>query len=145
MAENTQEKKTFKWGENEYLLDDLLKLHAEQENNYYNFARSRGQYDDTALAGLRAAISSRIGAVKNGQVFSADGVLDTDKVDNTSIQTQKKGLFKKEKYVDQDNTEWAKYYLNKLVGQLKPYQKETPKSSEGWDISKHGLSAYLAG
>ena len=141
MAETTQEKKTFKWGDNEYLLDDLLKLHSEQEQNYYNFARDRGQYDDTALAGLRAAISSRISAVKNGQAFSADGILNTDKVDNTSIQTQKKGLFKKEKYVDQDNTEWAKYYLNKLVGQLKPHQKE----AGGWDISKHGLSAYLTG
>ena len=145
MAETTQKKKTFKWGDNEYLLDDLLKLHAEQEQNYYNFARDRGQYDDTALAGLRAAISSRISAVKNGQAFSADGILDTDKVDNTSIQTQKKGLFKKEKYVDQDNTEWAKYYLNKLVGQLKPHQKEAAKEAGGWDISKHGLSAYLTG
>ena len=145
MAETTQEKKTFKWGDNEYLLDDLLKLHAEQEQNYYNFARDRGQYDDTALAGLRAAISSRISAVKNGQAFSADGILDTDKVDNTSIQTQKKGLFKKEKYVDQDNTEWAKYYLNKLVGQLKPHQKEAAKEAGGWDISKYGLSAYLTG
>lgn len=145
MAENKQEKKTFKWGDSEYALDDLLKLHAEQQHSYYDFAKNRGQYDDTALAGLRAAISSRIDAVKNGQAFSADGVLDTDKVDNTTIQTQKKGLFKKEKYVDQDNTEWAKYYLNKLVGQLKPYQKETPKSSGGWDISKHGLSAYLTG
>lgn len=145
MAETTQEKKTFKWGDNEYLLDDLLKLHAEQEQNYYNFARDRGQYDNTALAGLRAAISSRISAVKNGQAFSADGILGTDKVDNTSIQTQKKGLFKKEKYVDQDNTEWAKYYLNKLVGQLKPHQKEAVKEAGGWDISKHGLSAYLTG
>ena len=145
MAETTQEKKTFKWGDSEYLLDDLLKLHAEQEQNYYNFARDRGQYDDTALAGLRAAISSRISAVKNGQAFSADGILDTDKVDNTSIQTQKKGLFKKEKYVDQDNTEWAKYYLNKLVGQLKPHQKAAVKEAGGWDISKHGLSAYLTG
>lgn len=145
MAENKQEKKTFKWGDSEYALDDLLKLHAEQQHSYYDFAKNRGQYDDTALAGLRAAISSRIDAVKNGQAFSADGVLDTDRVDNTTIQTQKKGLFKKEKYVDQDNTEWAKYYLNKLVGQLKPYQKEAAKTSGGWDISKHGLSAYLTG
>lgn len=145
MAENTQEKKTFKWGDSEYLLDDLLKLHAEQQHSYYDFAKNRGQYDDAALAGLRTAISNRINAVKSGQTFSADGVLDTDKVDNTTIQTQKKGLFKKEKYIDQDNTEWAKYYLNKLVGQLKPYQKETSKSSGGWDISKYGLSAYLTG
>lgn len=145
MAENKQERKTFKWGDNEYLLDDLLKLHAQQEQSYYNFARDRGQYDDTALAGLRAAISSRIGAAKSGQTFSADGILDSDKVDNISIQTQKKGLFKKDKYVDQDNTEWAKYYLNKLVGQLKPYQKEEVKDSGAWDISKHGFEAYLSG
>jgi hypothetical protein len=85
MAETKQEKKTFKWGDNEYLLDDLLKLHAEQEQNYYDFAKARGQYDDTALKGLRAAITNRINAVKNGQAFSADGILDSDVVDNTSI------------------------------------------------------------
>lgn len=145
MAETKQEKKTFKWGDNEYLLDDLLKLHAEQEQNYYNFARARGQYDDTALAGLRAAVANRINAVKSGQTFGADGVLDSDVVDNTSIQTQKKGLFKKEKYVDQDNTEWAKYYLNKLVSNLKPYQKEETVDKGKWDITQHGLAAYLTG
>ena len=144
MAENKQEKRTFKYGDREYLLDDLLKLHGEQENNYYDFARNRGQYDDTALQGLRAAITSRIGAVKNGQSFDGDGVMEGDVVDNTSIKTQKKGLFKKDKYVDQDNTEWAKYYLNKLVGQLKPYEKEAAKKS-GWDMTKHGLAAYLTG
>lgn len=145
MAETKQEKKTFKWGDNEYLLDDLLKLHAEQEQNYYNFARARGQYDDTALTGLRTAVTNRINAVKSGQTFGADGVLDSDVVDNTSIQTQKKGLFKKEKYVDQDNTEWAKYYLNKLVSNLKPYQKDETVDKGKWDITKHGLAAYLTG
>lgn len=143
MAE--QERKTFKWGDQEYLLDDLLKLHAEQENNYYDFARNKGKYDETALQGLRSAITNRMNAVKNGQAFSADGVLDTDVVDNTSIQTQKKGLFKKEKYVDQDNTEWAKYYLNKLVSQLKPHQQAVVKDEGAWDITKHGLEAYLTG
>lgn len=145
MAETKQEKKTFKWGDSEYLLDDLLKLHADQEQNYYNFARARGQYDDTALAGLRAAVTNRINAVKGGQTFGADGVLDSDVVDNTSIQTQKKGLFKKDKYVDQDNTEWAKYYLNKLVSNLKPYQKDEAVDKGKWDISQHGLAAYLTG
>ena len=145
MAETKQEKKTFKWGDSEYLLDDLLKLHAEQEQNYYNFARARGQYDDAALNGLRAAVANRINAVKNGQAFSADGVLDSDVVDNTSIQTQKKGLFKKEKYVDQDNTEWAKYYLNKLVSNLKPHQKEEAVDKGKWDMTKHGFAAYLTG
>lgn len=145
MAETKQEKRTFKWGDSEYLLDDLLKMHAEQENNFYNFARNRGQYDETALQGLERAVTNRINAVKSGQAFDGDGVLSTDKVDNISIQTQKKGLFKKDKYVDQDNTEWAKYYLNKLVGQLKPYQKETAKTSGDWDINKHGFEAYLKG
>lgn len=142
MAETKKEKSTFKWGDQEYLLDDLLKIHAEQEQNYYDFAKTRGQYDTEALSGLRQAIANRINAVKSGKAFSADGVLDSDVVDNTTIQTRKKGLFKKAKYVDQDNTEWAKYYLTKLVGQLKPYQK---KDDSAWDINKHGLAAYLTG
>ena len=145
MAKTTQEKKTFKWGDNEYLLDDLLKLHSEQEHHYYNFARDRGQYDDAALAGLRAAINNRIQAVKEGKTFEGDGVLDSDTVDNTRIQTQKKGLFKKAKYVDQDNTEWAKYYLSKLVGQLTPHTKAASVDKDSWNMSKHGLAAYLTG
>lgn len=146
MKENSEEKKkrTFKWGDQEYLLDDLLKLHAQHENSYYGFAKERGQYDDQALSGLRQAIANRISAVKSGQTFDADGVLASDVADNTKIQTQKKGLFKKEKYVDQDNTEWAKYYLNKLVGQLKPHTKEEEKKNV-WDTTKHGLGAYLTG
>lgn len=145
MAEQKQERRTFKWGDREYLLDDLLAEHAKREQEYYNFARQRGQYDDTALQGLRSAISNRIAAVKSGQSFDGDGALAGDRADNTSIQTQKKGLFKKEKYVDQDNTEWAKYYLNKLVGQLNPYTRKPEKESEGWDLTKHGLGAYLTG
>lgn len=45
--------------------------------------------------------------------------------------------------MEQDNTEWAKYYLNKLVGQLKPYQKNADKGT--WDVNKYGLGAYLTG
>ena len=144
MAENKQEKRTFKYGDREYLLDDLLKLHGEQENSYYDFAKNRGQYDDTALQGLRAAITNRISAVKNGQAFDGDGVMEGDVVDNTTIKTKNRGLRKKDKYVDQDNTEWAKYYLNKLVGQLKPYEVESSKNG-GWDMGKYGLAAYLTG
>ena len=145
MAEQKQEKKTFKWGEQEYLLDDLLKLHADQENHYYNFARNKGQYDDTSLAGLRSAIASRINAVKEGKAFGADGVLDTDTADNIKIQTQKKGLLKKAKYVDQDNTEWAKYYLNQLVKNLKPYQADKKKDTGGYNEASHNFAAYLTG
>ena len=49
---------------------------------------------------------------------------------------------KKDKYVDQDNTEWAKYYLNQLVGRIKPYERPTTPDKGAWDISKYGLSAY---
>lgn len=143
MAEN-KERKTFKWGDQEYLIDDLLKAHMEQQNNFYDFAKAKGQYDDSALTALRAATNKRIDAVKNGESFSADGVLDGDVVDNITIQTQRKGLIKKDKYVDQDNTEWAKYYLNKLVSTLTPYQEETSKKSS-WNIAEHGLNAYLTG
>lgn len=145
MAETKQEKRTFKWGDREYLLDDLLEQHAKYENNYYDFARDRGQYDAAALQGLRQAITNRINAIKDGQSFDGDGTLDTDRVDNTRIQTQKKGLFKKDKYVDQDNTEWAKYYLNQLVGRIKPYEKAATPDKGAWDINKYGLSAYLTG
>lgn len=145
MAETKQEKRTFKWGDREYLLDDLLEQHAKYENNYYDFARDRGQYDATALQGLRQAITNRINAVKDGKSFDGDGTLYTDRVDNTRIQTQKKGLFKKDKYVDQDNTEWAKYYLNQLVGRIKPYEKAVTPDKGAWDIAKYGLSAYLTG
>lgn len=138
-----EERRKFKWGDQEYLLDDLLKLHAAQENNFYDFARTRGQYDDTALQGLRQAITNRINAVKSGEAFEGDGVLGSDKVDNTRIQTQKKGLFRKEKYVDQDNTEWAKYYLNKLVSGLTAQKKEEKTPDNIWNLDKHGFGAYL--
>lgn len=138
-----EERKTFKYGDQEYYLDDLLNMHAQQELNYYNFAKSKGQYNDEALAGLRNAIASRISAIKSGESLDGDGTMGTDQVDNTRIETRKKGLFKKAKYVDQDNTEWAKYYVNKLVEQLKPTSKKVDRSN--WDISKYGLEAYLNG
>lgn len=133
--------RTFKWGDNEYLVDDLLKLHTQQEQNYYNFAKDKGQYDEEALQGLRTAIQDRISKVKSGEHFEADGVLASDQVNNIQIQTQKKGLFKKDKYVAQDNTEWAKYYINKLVNKLTPINQK--KQSSGYDTAKHGLETYL--
>ena len=137
------EKRTFKWGDSEYLLDDFLTLHAAQENNFYNFARDYGQYDDAAIQGLRQAIEKEINAAKNGEHFEADGSLATDVVDNVSIQTQKNGLFRKKEYTEQDNTAWAKYYTNKLISNLKKYIKKS--KDKGWDMSKHGLSAYFNG
>lgn len=143
---STSDRKTFKWGDQEYLLDDLLKLHTQYENNYYQFAKERGSYDDEALAQLRAAIKNRIQAVKDGRSFEGDGVLDSDQVKNISIK--QKGLFKKDKYVEQDVTEWAKHYLNKLMSKMKthnPTKSGSGSGSAAWDLSKHGLGSYLTG
>ena len=144
MAETTQEKKVFKWGDNEYLLDDLLSLHAQQEQSYYDFAKNRGKYSDDALAGLRAAITSRIDAAKNGRTFMADGSLDDDVVDNVFIPDAKKRKARKGLGVNQDNTEWSKYYIAKLVSSLKPYQREAVKDASAWDIAQHGFGKYLS-
>jgi hypothetical protein len=82
-------------------------------------------------------------AVKSGKVFDADGIMEGDAVDNISFQANTNKRGKKGVTVNQDNTEWAKYYLNQLVSNLKPYEKS--KASGGWDISKHGIGAYLTG
>jgi hypothetical protein len=63
-------------------------------------------------------------------------------VDNITNKV-KPGVFKKATYLDQDNTEWAKHYLNKLVSTLNPYNRQ-PQTS-GWDIKKYGFAAYLNG
>ena len=144
MAETTQDRKVFKWGEVDYLLDDFLKLHAEQERYFYNFARDKGKFDDDAIALLRKAISDRISHIRNSRMYNAEGALDTDQVQNVSVQTKKKGLFRKAQYSEQDITEWAKYYVDKLLRQLNSYTAPT-NTKANWDISKYGLGAYLAG
>lgn len=144
MAETTQDRKILKWGEVDYLLDDFLKLHAEQERYFYNFARDKGKFDDNAIALLQKAIKDRISHIQNNLMYNAEGALDTDQVQNVSVQTKKRGLFRKAQYSEQDITEWAKYYVDKLLRQLSPYTAPAnPKAN--WDISKYGLGAYLAG
>lgn len=145
MSDTTQKRQTFKWGEQDYLLDDFLKAHSEQENYFYNFARDKGHFDDNAIALLRQAIASRVNHIKNGNNYSADGVLDTDRVQNIAVQSRKKGLFRKEQYTDQDVTEWAKYYVDQLLRKMSPHTPEDTSQEKAWDISKHGLAAYLTG
>ena len=145
MSDTTQKRQTFKWGDQDYLLDDFLKAHSEQENYFYNFARDKGHFDDSALALLRKAIADRVNYLKGGNTYSADGVLDTDKVQNVSVQSRKKGLFRKEQYTDQDITEWAKYYVDQVLRRLSPQQSEEAPEQNTWDINKHGLAAYLTG
>lgn len=135
-------KQYFKYGEREYSMDDLLKLHAKFENSFYNFAKEQGGYDQEALKGLRQSVLNRINALKSGQAFEGDGVLIGDSPDNITIR--RRALRKKNRYIDQDNTEWAKYYLNKLVEGMDPYVKEEVKPVT-FDNTAHSLSAYLTG
>ena len=145
MAEQTQERRTFKWGDEDFLVDDLLKLHTDYQNNYYDFAKHDGNYDADSLNLLRQDISNRIQAIKNGESFDSDGSHANDRVNNVRIQTQKKGLIKKDKYVDQDITEWGKHYFASLMKKMKPHKKEAAKDTGAWDINKHGFGAYLTG
>lgn len=141
MAETTQNKKTYKYGEREYYEDEFLKLHGAQLENYIDYARKRGQFDDAAIAQLRSAVNNRINAITSGQVFRGDGSLDTDQVNNITIKTGKRGKTS----VNQDITEWAKYYVNTLVNNLSPVaaQKEEDVKSNNWDLSQHGYGAHL--
>lgn len=145
MAEKTQEKKTFKYGEQDYSSDDFLRAHANYKQSFLNFAKEKGLFDDESLKELSKALDARANAVREGKTFSADGILEGDVVNNVTYKVdkpRKHGLSRKDKYLSQDITEWAKHYTNKLIGQLKT---SSNKSSKTWDISKYGLGAYLTG
>ena len=145
MAETNSERRTFKWGDQEYLLDDLLNAHREYENDFYEFAQKEGGYDQNSLVGLRESVLKKINAAKEGRNFGSDGTLDDDKVDNVTVTVPGKGWFKKDKYYQQDNTAGAGHYMWSLVKQLKPHKKDKTPDKGKWDISKHGLEAYLTG
>ena len=145
MAETNSERRTFKWGDQDYLLDDLLNAHREYENDFYEFAQKEGGYDQNSLAGLRESVLKKINAAKEGRNFGSDGTLEDDQVDNVTVTVPGKGWFKKDKYYQQDNTAGAGHYMWSLVKQLKPHKKDKTPDKGKWDISKHGLEAYLTG
>jgi hypothetical protein len=116
-------------------------MHAQQENNFYRFAKDKAHYDDESIKGLQKAIASKIDGVKNGKIFDADGTMEGDVIDNITIQTKGKGLKKGETY-HYDNTAGASRYISKLVENLKPVEKST---TGNWDITKNGFGAYLTG
>lgn len=149
MAEqNTQtpERKTFKYGDKTYYVDDLLKLHADQKHYFMNFAKDKGRYSGENLNQLQQAIADRINIAQNNAVFNADGSLDTDVAQNVNnITYEPTGLFglrQKEVYTPQDNTEWAKHYIHKLVGNLKPIEEEQ-KTGINYDPTKHSFNVLL--
>ena len=93
-------------------------------------------------------MDKRANAVREGKSFSADGILEGDEVNNVSYEVKnprKHGLKRKDKYMSQDITEWAKHYVNKLLGDLKSTNQQSTTDKGAWDIDKHGLSSYLTG
>lgn len=148
MVENTQERKTFKYGDQDYLSDDFLRAHAEYKQSFLDFAKSEGLFDMNALQELSAEMDRRANAVREGKYFSADGILEGDEVNNVTYEVNKPrkyGLKRKDRYVSQDITEWAKYYVNKLIKDLKSTNQQSSETKGIWDINKHGLGAYLIG
>ena len=145
MAENKQEKQTIRVGGDDYLVDDILRLSADQLNKYFTFAREKGGYDDEGIASLRNYINNRLEHIKAGKGFNADGSFDGDVVENVTMKVKKPGGFGK-KEITQGNRDWANNYFYHLIKNLKPYQEtEDTSSANTWDISKHGLNAYLTG
>lgn len=148
MAEKTQEKKTFKYGEQDYSSDDFLRAHANYKQSFLDFAKSEGLFDDASLQALSTEMDRRANAIREGKSFSADGILEGDEVNNVTYEVKnprKHGLKRKDRYMSQDITEWAKHYVNKLMGDLKSANQQSTTDKGTWDIDKHGLSAYLIG
>ena len=76
MAENTQKRKTFTYGDGKgqnYYVDDFLRAHADYKNSFLNFAKERGLFDSAALQELSNAMDARIAHIKAGKHFNADG------------------------------------------------------------------------
>ena len=146
MAETKQKRTTFKKGDLSYLSDDYNTLDSEQRAHFKRMAKEQGGFDDAGLAVLEEILNGYAKDVSSGTGFHSDGGRDTDKVVNMEMMTKKPGLFKKKVYTKQDIAAWGKYYFNKLVSNLKEHKEEDETKDTGtWDISKHGLAAYLTG
>lgn len=129
------ERKTFKWGDNEYLVDDFLALHMNQEPYYYKYVRDKARYDQAAVAALRQAIANKLQLLRDSGQFESDGRHESDKVQNVT-STYKNKTFQT------DITRAMNHYFSRLVSTLKPHVKEV-QPSLSWDESKHGLGAYI--
>lgn len=146
MAETKQKRTTFKKGDLSYLSDDYNTLDSEQRAHFRRMAEEQGGFDAAGLAALDEILDGYAKDVSSGTGFHSDGGRDTDKVVNMEMETKKPGLFKKKVYTKQDIAAWGKYYFNKLVSNLKEHKEEDETKDTGnWDISKHGLEAYLTG
>lgn len=139
MAENEKTTpKTFKFGDNEYTISDYNSSYDKYVADFIDFAKQKGQFDDANLKLLQEALLTKRGQINNGDELNHLGGHNDDSVHNVSIPTyERRGLRKKEKYVDQDITEWVNYFNRSIIGKMNKYNSE--KNPKDWDINKYGL------
>lgn len=136
--------KTFKFGDNQYTVTDYNTAYDQNVQDFIEFARQKGQFDNNSIKQLQTALQNRRSDINNNIELNHLGGTDIDTPNNISIPTyERKGLRKKEKYVDQDITEWVNYFNRSIIGKMNKYTPESDKPKITWDQSKHGIGAYL--
>lgn len=132
--------KIFKFGDNEYTVSDYNSAYDKYVSDFIDFAKQKGQFDDTNLKLLQEALLTKRDQINNGDELNHLGGHNDDTVHNVSIPTyERRGLRKKEKYVDQDITEWVNYFNRSIIGKMNKYNSESKKNPKDWDINKYGL------
>ena len=132
--------KIFKFGDNQYTVTDYNTAYDQNVQDFIEFAKQRGQFDDTSIKLLQEALLTKRGQINNGEELNHLGGHNDDTVHNVSIPTyERRGLRKKEKYVDQDITEWVNYFNRSIIGKMNKYSSESEKNPKDWDINKYGL------
>lgn len=132
--------KTFKFGDNQYTVIDYNIAYDQNVQDFIEFARQRGQFDDTSIKLLQESLQNRRADINNNIELNHLGGTNADTPNNISIPTyERKGLRKKEKYVDQDITEWVNYFNRSIIDKMNKYTSEPEKNPKAWDINKYGL------
>lgn len=132
--------KTFKFGDNQYTVTDYNTAYDQNVQDFIEFARQRGQFDDTSIKLLQESLQNRRADINNNIELNHLGGTNTDTPNNISIPTyERKGLRKKEKYVDQDITEWVNYFNRSIIDKMNKYTPASEKNPKAWDINKYGL------
>ena len=132
--------KIFKFGDNQYTVTDYNTAYDQNVQDFIEFARQRGQFDDTSIKLLQESLQNRRADINNNIELNHLGGTNTDTPNNISIPTyERKGLRKKEKYVDQDITEWVNYFNRSIIDKMNKYTPEPEKNPKAWDINKYGL------
>lgn len=133
--------KTFKLGDNStYKVDDIVRIHQAQEDNFYRYLRDIHHFDDAMINQMKGLITGKMNSIKSGNgVFGADWSSDSDEVINKYTTYKEKGKKRTQGY---DLTKAMNYYFSQLSKDLSTYTPEEPKAND-FDNTKHGFGSYL--